>query len=327
MTCYKMTGKDAGKFLQTTERRLAKLFDVKKIPYNNFQSKFYFGHTSAKKLFGFNFKSKVVQFHIVKGGTGKTSIAHEFSVRASLYGAKVLCIDLDQQGNLTHCFNKDVENVPVMVDVLVDGYDIKDAIIEVSDGIDLIGSRIENALLDEAIRLKKYNLSQIYKNKLKALRKKYDLIVIDCPPNLGQSVAAMALASDLIISPVTPEKFAQEGLLSTAKVISELESKYKTKIPFNILLNKFEARKTLSKETLNYLDNTPGLKKKLLETRVRFSPDYPNAVINAESIFNTLKVSTAKTDIDSLVLEVLNLDYKSAKKYQSFLKKKSLLEL
>ena len=66
----------------------------------------YFIDHSACQLFQYEFETKTIAVQVVKGGVGKTTFTHSIAVNASLYGAKVLCIDLDQQSNLTLAFDK-----------------------------------------------------------------------------------------------------------------------------------------------------------------------------------------------------------------------------
>ena len=250
------------------------------------------------------FDSKIIAFQIVKGGTGKTTVAREFAIRANFYGAKVLCIDLDQQGNLSSAFGVDANRVPIMVDILAEGYAYQDAITKVSPGLDLLASRIENALLDDVIRLKKQKLDEVYRTPFASLKENYDLIVIDCPPNLGQSVAAVTLASDLVISPVVPENFAIAGLEVTRKALLELQDNYATEIDFKITLNKYDARTKLSQNALRLLSNHEIYRHNLLGY-VRASQEFPNAVARGGSIFDTTKSTAAKEDIDQLTQALL----------------------
>lgn len=307
----KMTVRDAADFLQMPESQVHKLLLADDLGFAYAQGKTrttatsYFGYNTARQLFKLHKLPKAVAFQIVKGGTGKTSLATAFAIRANLYGLKVLCIDLDQQGNLTQTFGVDAEALPVMIDILAEGYAFAEAIAKVAPGFDLISSRIENALIDDVIKLKNLELTQVYREPFAKLKQDYDLIVIDCPPNLGNSVAAVTLAVDAVISPVVPENFALSGLKITYNTITELEEAYGIKIPFKIVLNKYDARTILSQDALQTLISHPHYKENMLQTYVRTSQEFPNAIAKGISIYDSIKPSIAKADIDFLTREIL----------------------
>ena len=309
----KITIRDAAKFLNLPIKDLHKILLESDLPFSCTHSKgkspgvSYFTHSTAKHLFKLEKKQKIIAFQIVKGGTGKTSLACAFAIRANLYGLKVLCVDLDQQGNLSHAFDVDAESYPVMIDILAEGYPIKDAIAKVYPGLDVISSRIENALIDDVIKLKKLPLDQVYRSIFSELIKEYDLIVIDCPPNLGQSVAAVTLAVDMVVAPVVPENFALSGLKITCNAINELQESYNQKIPLGIVLNKFDTRTVLSQDALQTLMHHPLYRDNLLQTYIRNSQEFPNSIARGQSIFDTVKPSIAQDDIDSLTREILEI--------------------
>jgi len=280
----------------------------KKLPYQKLsRNQIIFGHETAKGLFEFPFKPSVYVFQIVKGGTGKTSLVYELAVRASLYGASVLCIDMDQQGNLTQAFNQNAEHLPVMIDIVVDHHSLHDSIISVAPGIDLLPSRFENSVLDEVLRQKKYPLERIYREPFQALKEYYDLIIVDCPPSLGQSVAACALSSDYVVSPVTPEKFALSGLQMAYQSIQELQANFRIPIQFGVVLNKFDSRSEIARDILTSLLKDPRYKNKLLKNTIRVSRDFPNMMAQNRSIFETIGPSSAKEDIDLFTRELLRI--------------------
>lgn len=303
----KMIVKEAALALNISEKQaLARLQDLKLSFYKSTNLS-YFGYTSAKDFFNLAQKPQSIAFQIVKGGTGKTSLASAFAIRANLYGLKVLCIDLDQQGNLTHTFNVNAENYPVMIDILAEGYSYEQAITKVYPGLYVLASRIENALIDDVIKLKKLPLEIVYREHFADLKKQYDLIVVDCPPNLGQSVAAVTLAVDTVVAPVVPENFALSGLKITCNAIKELEQNYATNIKFKILVNKYDARTILSQDALHMLSKHPAYSQHLLQTYIRTSQEFPNAISRGKTIFDQVKPTIAKLDVDSLTRELLEI--------------------
>lgn len=295
----KMTSKDAAEFLGISSRQVFKQLLELDLPFVRQGGTVHFGYPTARQLFRLNVKPKAVSFQIVKGGTGKTSLACAIAVRANLYGLRVLCIDLDQQGNLTNSFGVDAEELPVMVDILAEGYTFDEAITRVYPGLDILASRIENALLDDVIKLKRLKLDKVYRLPLQELKQKYDLIVIDCPPNLGQSVAAVTLAVDQVVAPVIPESYALSGLQATRNAIKELEAVYKNKIDLLVAVNKYSPRAFMPVEAKQLLNGCP---------LIHDSAEFPNAIACGESIFDNVKSSHAKRDVDYLTRLILGID-------------------
>ena len=304
----KMTATEAASFLGSTVQHIHKQLKLKQLVSFKNQNRVYFGHNTSKELFKVKFKPRTIAMQIVKGGTGKTSLSHAFALRANLYGARVLCIDLDQQGNLSQAFNVNPKETPVMIDVLNDNISIEDSIVRVSPGLDIIPSRIENAVLDNYLMLNKQPLDRVYAQPISRLHDKYDLILIDCPPALGQSVAAATLASDTVIAPVTPEQFSLSGLRVSYEEIKSIGLRFEKKISLKIVLNKFDTRTALSTEVLTTILNHEVFKNLLCQTFIRSCQEFPNTIYSGSSIFTTLKHTSAKEDIDLFVREILNIN-------------------
>ncbi len=303
----KITASDAAQFLGVTLQSIHKQLKQKNLASFKNQNRVYFGHETAKELFKIDFEKRIISFQIVKGGTGKTSITHSFALRAHLLGARVLCIDIDQQGNLSEAFNINAKNSPVMIDILNNASSLKDAIVSVMPGLDLLPSRIENAVLDNYLMLSKYPLDKVYADLIKEVRNDYDLILIDCPPALGQSVAAATLASDTIIAPVTPEQFSLSGLKISFEEIKTISQRFNKEVNFKIVLNKFDTRTALSTEVLTTILNHDLFKHLTCNTFIRNCQEFPNMIYSGSNIFSTLKNTTAKEDIDLFTKEILNL--------------------
>ena len=136
-------------------------------------NKQYLTHSEARSIFSDllpKYKKSIIAVHNVRGGVGKTTLANSIAVRASLYGAKVLCIDADKQGNLTESFNIDADGKKILFDLINDpALSIEDCIVPVTDGIDLVPSRIENSLIDRLINSQGGRLDLKYKKNLKGV--------------------------------------------------------------------------------------------------------------------------------------------------------------
>ncbi len=296
---------EAAEALGVTAQALHNQIKRKNLAHEKSRNRVYFGHQTAKELLGLNFSSQVLCFQIVKGGTGKTSMCLALGVRASLYGAKTLLIDLDQQGNLTKACRVSSHETPIMIEIINQELSIEDGILTVYEGLDILPSRIENALLDSNLMLKRLPLDRIYKEMIAPLKSKYDLIIIDCPPALGSSVTAAALASDRIVAPVTPSEFSLEGLEITKQEIKNIEKNFHTKLLLCPLLNEFDVRTSLSHETMKFL--MTNYEKTLIRSVIRKSQEFENVLTKGESIYDSLNLSPAREDVDLLTRELLNI--------------------
>jgi chromosome partitioning protein len=310
----KMTITDASQFLDITPQGVMKKIKNLKLPYCKSQNRIYFGYETSKELFNISIKPKILAFQIVKGGTGKSNISLNFAIRANLYGLKVLCIDLDQQANLTTLFDIDAQGLTIMHDIILSNgkKKIEDNLVKISEGLHLFPSSLENAALDDEILVRGLGIDRVYKDIFEPLREYYDLIIIDCPPALGRSVGAAACAADEVIAPVIPDKLCLRGLQLLEDSLKELEEKkYGRKVPFKIVFNKFDSRTNLSKEILAGLFNNKNYKDKLNDTYIRTSQDIPNACANKVSLFDSLKPSFIKEDIDLLTRDLLGINIKN----------------
>ncbi|WHA04596.1 ParA family protein [Candidatus Bandiella numerosa] len=292
-----------GVSIQAIHKQLKSL-DIKCPKIGN---KSYITHSIAQKLFNLSFNKKKVAFQIVKGGTGKTTAMHNVSCAASLYGAKVLAIDLDPQGNLTDAFNINPEEIPTMIDVIEENVRIEDAIIKAEDGIDLIPSRIENVTLDSKLALTRAPLHNVFNNILERIEHNYDFIFLDCPPMIGHSVTAASLYVDVMLIPLNPDRFSAKGLQILKDEIKNIKKQYKKDLHYKIFLNKFSGNTILSDKTLQTVFNDESESGNTLNTAVRQSQEIPNVIDEKLNLFSSVKKSTAKDDFDLLTKELLGI--------------------
>lgn len=304
----KMTAIEAANFLRITVQAVHKKLKNSELESYKSKNRVYFGHKTSKNLFKIDFKKKVISFQIVKGGVGKTSLSHSFAIRANLYGARVLCIDLDQQGNLTRAFNCNADEAPVMIDLIKSNLSMRRCIINIDEGLDLLPSRIENATLDNLLMLEKQPLDRLYNRLIDEVREDYDVIVFDCPPALGQSVAAATLASDFVVAAVTPEQFSLNALEITFNELRKINSTYGKSVGMRTVINKFDNRNALSSEVLSSVLNDENVRGSLCKSFIRICQEFPNTIYANTNIFNTLRNSSAREDIDLFTRELLDID-------------------
>jgi chromosome partitioning protein len=197
------------------------------------------------------------------------------------------------------------ESTTVLVDLIEGKAPIENAIIAVTPTLHLLPSSPYNATLEGKIRDNFKNPTLALRHLLEGIRQEYDFVLIDCSPSLNLTNTAVISASDLVIIPVEPSKFAKIGLNLTLKEIEQIEKDFNLHIESRIVFTKFDQRQFVS---MKYLGETAtDHPDKMLKTMIRTSTDVATAVARKEDLFS-YKRSTGKDDYDNLAREVMRLD-------------------
>ncbi len=264
-----------------------------------------------RKLFedrGFQYPKSIISFQIVKGGVGKTSLSFCLAVRASHYGARVLAIDLDQQGNLTRSFNVEARDKPVWLNLYRDKIPAEKAIVPISETLHLIPSNLNNSRLDTELTQSSANLKDMIKDTLAPIRHNYDLIIIDCPPAINKINAAVTCASDIVIVPINPDPYAMDGLDYTISELNRIKNDFKLSFDYRIVWNKYDARERLGAVYMHELMKREGLENNILPVVCRVDVSLKNAVFDSKSVFELPKKAPIREDIDQFAKEILGIN-------------------
>ena len=156
-----------------------------------------------------------------KGGVGKTTTCVNLAAALKEEGVRVLVCDFDPQANATSGFGVDKTTAsPNIYDVLINGADVKRAVVETPYGDVLPANKALTGATVEMIGIDKREY--LLKNALAQLSDRYDYILIDCPPSLELLTLNSLCAADTIMVPVQCEYYALEGLsdlLSTIRIV------------------------------------------------------------------------------------------------------------
>ncbi|RMN40097.1 chromosome partitioning related protein ParA [Pseudomonas syringae] len=168
---------------------------------------------------------RVVSVVSTKGGVGKTTVAANLGGLLADAGQRVLMLDLDSQPTLSSYYALSQKANAGAYELIALNLTTYTQIISrtVIEGLDLILSndhqgRLNTLLLhapDGRLRLR---------NLLDNFRRNYDLLLIDTQGARSVLLEMAILASDLAISPITPEMLAARELhRGTLKLMNELE--------------------------------------------------------------------------------------------------------
>lgn len=167
-----------------------------------------------------------------KGGVGKTSCCFHLAGAFSGFGLRVLIVDVDPQGSISQGFlgSTAVEHIPAertSSALFADSWALSDweELIHHTafSEIDLCPANQElapyNTPSPERTGLTQYALAEFV-----ASLTGYDIVLIDCPPNLYRCSWTAMIAAEWVIMPVTPEDFGTQGLRAVDQAIESVRT-------------------------------------------------------------------------------------------------------
>ncbi len=196
----------------------------------------------------------ILSFANNKGGTGKTTSCVNLATALAQSGKRVLLVDVDPQGSSTISFGFDKSKLLYTVyDVVAQTRKVEEVTLEtrvenlslVPSNLDLAGAEVELSSVP--------GREFILRETLAVARRKYDAVIIDCPPNIGILTVNAIVACDLMIIPVQCEYYSMEGLPTLLRFMRMVKMRAKTDFDYNILLTMYDKRTGLSKKIVKLL--------------------------------------------------------------------------
>jgi len=156
----------------------------------------------------------IVSMVNVKGGVGKTTTAVNLSAAfAGEGGLRTLLVDLDPQGSATFSLGIGQDDAnPSAADLLLGNLPVQDVIRKTDvEGLDLVAGSMVLAGAD-LVLARKHQPYRRLAHCLVPVRRRYDMVIIDCPPGLGVLSLNGLGASHAYVVPVVPHDLDMEAL-------------------------------------------------------------------------------------------------------------------
>lgn len=249
--------------------------------------------------------TKIIAVLNHKGGVGKTTTTINLAAALQQKKKRVLAIDMDGQANLTESFGLSIEEEQTVYGAMKGKYPLP--LVVTAGGVTVVPSCLdlsaaEAELINEPGRELILNglIGKLLENR------KFDYILIDCPPSLGLLTLNALTAADYLIIPVQAQFLAMRGMAKIMNVIATVQERLNPKLAIGgIVITQFDKRKTLNKSVAELVKDS--FCEKVFKTVIRDNVSLAEAPIKGKNIFEYSRNSNGAKDYMALAQEVLKL--------------------
>ncbi len=231
---------------------------------------------------------KIIASYNIKGGVGKTASIVNLAYLAAADDHKVLLCDLDPQGSSTYYFRISTHQNQTGKKLLKGRKKLDKYVMESDfENLDILPANLSYRSLDILLN-QETKSKHILKNIFKTYETTYDLILLDCPPNITLLSENIFYAADLILVPIIPSTLSIRTYNQLLDFFKQEKIKRSKLVPF---LSMVEKRKKLHSDIAEELLSHD---KRFLKTIIPYSANIEKMGILRKPIVAETKHSAAK---------------------------------
>ncbi|WP_291323538.1 ParA family protein [Desulfonatronospira sp.] len=247
-----------------------------------------------------------------KGGVGKTTTALNLGASLAGFRKRVLVMDLDPHA----CASIHLAFYPEQIsysalDIFKSypdfAYTYNDCVYKDRQGLffDFVPSNIHLSDLDAELR-DVSGKGLILKKWMDGICGDYDVIIIDCPPQMGIILVNSLVAADLVIIPTQTDFLALHGFKLIFDTMRLLNKALERPIKYRVLATMYDRRASACRRVLNTLQKKMG-PERLFETIINTDTKFREASARGKVIRDYAPRSRGALEYFKLAREIINI--------------------
>ncbi len=222
-----------------------------------------------------------------KGGVAKTTTVIHIGVAIAELGKKVLLLDLDPQGHLGEGFGIVTDDLEVEMSNVLEGSErMADIVIpEIRPNLDLAPSNIRLADMELTLVNLRFRETKL-KKALNPISRRYEYILIDCPPSLGLLTVNALIAANQVLIPMASEYYSMLGVSLLIKTIDMIKHEGNEDLSILGIVHTHHKMRTIhAREVIDRTKAEVGDEICVFDIPVNDSTRFPEAVGQGKTVF------------------------------------------